>query len=615
MGDVRHRDRADALGGSQFPDQKNPTRLGATGSSPATGTPVATGSLSARALVGKSPVAPGAEPRATISNRAGRPQQQHYRRPAERPLAPAARGQVTILFGGLTVHHESLIEAAMAGLGYRVQRLPTPTRTDCQTGKEYCNPGQCNPSYFTVGALINHLKRIQRQQHLTADQIAEQYAYMTAGSCGPCRFGMYESEYRLALHNAGFPGVRVLVFQQGGGLKQSMAGTAIDFNVPFFLSLLNALFVGDCLNSLASQIRPYELVPGTTDQVMRECLEICKRALRDKSYDMRPGFVSRCVSLATPGYDAEDVARFLEQLRGHWYTSALRRCADLLNEKVEVDYTRARPKVKITGEFWAQTTDGDGNFRMFEFLEGENAEVIVEPVAAWITYMLHQAMLGRTDRRGLPADMRIRPRQGWRQRLAGWKTHCKDMFLMRIARWMIHREYDRLRAALNEMVPPLADQAVLRELARPYMNPRASGGEGHLEVGKTIYYSKKHLAHMVLSVKPFGCMPSTQSDGVQAAVIGHFPEVIFLPIETSPEGEVNAYSRVQMALGEAKIRCKAEFAEALQRTGMDLHKIRAYVAEHPQLRRPLQNVPLHDGIAGRAANFVLHAADRMGAGA
>ncbi len=30
------------------------------------------------------------------------------------------------------------------------------------------------------------------------------YIFFTAGSCGPCRFGMYESEYRLALQNAGY---------------------------------------------------------------------------------------------------------------------------------------------------------------------------------------------------------------------------------------------------------------------------------------------------------------------------------------------------------------------------------------------------------------------------
>ena len=88
---------------------------------------------------------------------------QHYRRPSERPLTRAARGQVTILFGGLTLPHEALIQAGMEGLGYRVQRLPTPTKADCQIGKEYCNPGQCNPNYFTVGTLINYLKQLQEE--------------------------------------------------------------------------------------------------------------------------------------------------------------------------------------------------------------------------------------------------------------------------------------------------------------------------------------------------------------------------------------------------------------------------------------------------------------------
>lgn len=536
---------------------------------------------------------------------------QQYRRPVERPLTRAARGQVTILFGGLTLPHEALIQAGMEGLGYQVQRLPTPTKMDCQVGKEYCNPGQCNPSYFTVGTLINYLKQLQEEQGLTAGEIVERYAYMTAGSCGPCRFGMYESEYRLGVENAGFPGFRVLVFQQGAGLKQTREGTAIEFNVPFFLSLLNAFFLGDCLNSLASQIRPYEVVPGSTDEAMVQCLAICTQAIREKSYEIRPDFASWCLSLVTAGYNAHDVAKFLDQLRGCWYTSALRRCGDLLNTQVEVDYTRVKPKVKITGEFWAQTTDGDGNFRMFQFLEHENAEVVAEPVAAWITYILHQAMQGKNDRKGLPADMKIRERSSWRQQVEAYKAYYRVMLLLRLSCWMIHREYDRLRAALQGMVTPLASQAELRELARPYMNPRAAGGEGHLEVGKTIYYSKKRLAHMVLSVKPFGCMPSTQSDGAQAAVISHFPEAIFLPIETSPEGEVNAYSRVQMALGEAKIRCKAEFVEVLARTGLDLETIRAYVAMHPDLRRPLQKAPAYEGVAGRAASFVLHVAEQM----
>jgi hypothetical protein len=151
----------------------------------------------------------------------------------------------------------------------------------------------------------------------------------------------------------------------------------------------------------------------------------------------------------------------------------------------------------------------------------------------------------------------------------------------------------------------------LASLAQPYYHRFARGGEGHLEVAKNIYYTVHKKAHMVLSLKPFGCMPSSQSDGVQSAVMNHFKDMIYLPVETSGEGEVNAHSRVQMALGEAKAKAKAEFQQALESTGKRLEDIRAYVAEHPELRRPFYSVPHRHGVTGTAANFVLHVNDLM----
>src|SRR5262249_56379273 len=93
--------------------------------------------------------------------------------------------------------------------------------------------------------------------------------------------------------------------------------------------------------------------------------------------------------------------------------------------------------------------------------------------------------------------------------------------------------------------------------------------------------------------------------------MNHCKDMIFLPIETSGEGEINAHSRVQMALGEAKAKARLEFQQALESTGKSLDDIRRYVDNHPILRRPFYHVPHRKGMTGTAAQFVLHVSDLM----
>ena len=74
---------------------------------------------------------------------------------------------------------------------------------------------------------------------------------------------------------------------------------------------------------------------------------------------------------------------------------------------------------------------------------------------------------------------------------------------------------------------------------------------------------------MTISVKPFGCMPSSGvSDGVQSLITERYPDAIFLPIETTGDGAINVYSRVQMMLFKAKQAAKKELDEALAKTGL-----------------------------------------------
>jgi len=535
-----------------------------------------------------------------------------FQRPVEHNFTADQRPHTTMLIGGLTFRHEFLIESHFKRLGYKVASLPTANTDAFQKGKEYGNNGQCNPTYFTVGNLVQYLEWLRDEEGMSAEEIIDKYFYITAGACGPCRFGMYEAEYRLALRNAGFDGFRVMLFQQKGGLKQGDLKAGLEMNADFFMGLVTTINMGDLLNELSNQIRPYEVVPGETDRVLNEAL----RFLGDAIQNIKPAEVTGPLRtiMEKRGEGALDklelAVKFLDLLTTEDYGAPLREVARRMNE-IDVDRLQPKPVVKVTGEFWAQTTEGDGNFNMFRFLQAEGAEIITEPIATWITYLLWQEKIKATDRRRLDeADVELK----WWNLAKRWEMdskYYKKRATMAFADKVYRREYNRLRTALGGTTHAIVDMFEMERLAHEFYHTRSEGGEGHLEVAKNIYYTVKGIAHMVLSLKPFGCMPSTQSDGAQSAVINHFKDMIYLPIETSGEGEINAHSRVQMALGEAKAKAKGEFAAIIEASGYALEDLRAYQGRHPELNRPLFHVPEYERVVGTGARFATLLIERM----
>jgi predicted nucleotide-binding protein (sugar kinase/HSP70/actin superfamily) len=538
----------------------------------------------------------------------------HFHRPIERAFTAEERGRVTILFGGFTWKHEDLIRAVFQGCGYTCEKLPVPNVSAFQIGKEYGNNGQCNPTYFTVGNLVQYLQFLE-SQGIPRQQILDNYVFFTAGSCGPCRFGMYEAEYRFALKNAGFDGFRVLLFKDSDGIKAASGEPGLKFTIDFGFGMLNAMHLGDVFNDLIYQIRPFETQKGETDRIFREAVDgLCDDLKNRKSFEIEesgPAWLKPKVQKNKVLRNTFNVlGKWHENMWGQDYLDALHVAREKM-DTIEVDRTRVKPVVKITGEFWAQITEGDGNFNMFAFLEREGAQVVVEPIATWVAYLMYQAKahakamwpVNRPHRnpKWYEAKKHLANEIGLQKRLLGIG------FGQIMWNYFYHRTVKNLGGITHHLVP----QDELADMAHPFYNQFARGGEGHLEVGKNVYYTVHHLCHMVLALKPFGCMPSSQSDGVQSAVVNKFKDMIFLPIETSGEGEVNAHSRVQMALGEAKVKAKTEFETVLKSTGKTLEQIREYVNEHSELKRPFYHVPHREGVAGTAAQFVAHVSDRM----
>ncbi len=489
------------------------------------------------------------------------PGKEHWRDDNPTRFTAAQRAHTTILAGGLTQAHDLFISAGLRGLGYKVLPLDVPDNAALAVGKEFGNRGQCNPTYFTVGNLIKYLQYLRDEKHLSKERIVSSHLFITAGACGPCRFGTYVTEYRKALRDAGFDGFRVLLFQQQGGLKQATGDDAgLAMNPKFFLRVLAAIIAGDALNALGYRIRPYETQKGATDAAIAEAKDAIRKAL-ENGRSLFPALLrARHAMVAIP-----------------------------------VDRSIVKPKVSVIGEFWAMTTEGDGNYGLQKFLESEGAEVEVQLVTAWILYMIWEQRWDTKQR------MVLRREDTARKGLAGVDVR-KKLLLLWVAEMAVHGWFRAWAATMGLHDYHLPDMDLVADTARDYYNNHVRGGEGHMEVGKLILNVQRKKATMTLSVKPFGCMPSSGvSDGVQSLVTEKYPGSIFCAIETTGDGAVNVQSRVQMMLFKARKAAEAEFQEALEECGMTREQLRSALAGR-RWRRSLW-YPRHR-VAGTAANTV-----------
>lgn len=473
----------------------------------------------------------------------------------------AQRAHTTILHAGLTMAHDLFIQSAFRGLGYKVQAMEVPDNDALQYGREFGNRGQCNPTYFTVGNLVKHLKTLQ-EGGMAKEDIINNYIFATAGSCGPCRFGTYVTEYRKALRDAGFEGFRVILFQQAGGIKQATGqemGLKID--AQFFLTMVRAILLGDVLNALMYRIRPYELEPGRTDAVIHNAKQRLARA-----FETRSGFI-----------------------KALWQTR--KEIA-----AIPVDYLRVKPKVAIIGEFWAMTTEGDGNYKMHRFLEQEGAEVDIQLVVNWGLYLLWGAQYDLAERAKLKGvDKGINKgaaeNGGSKFALEGVNV-AKKRWMLKGAEYFMRGVFYTYAKILGLKDYHLPDMNFIAQISHAFYDNNLRGGEGHMEVGKLIHNVVDQKVNMTLSIKPFGCMPSSSvSDGVQSLITELYPAAIFLPIETNGDGAVNVYSRVQMQLFKAKQMAQRQQEETLEQLGITPETLKTWVAQHPEVTRASHRSP------------------------
>lgn len=288
-------------------------------------------------------------------------------------------------------------------------------------------------------------------------------------------------------------------------------------------AVLRAVITGDVLAALGHQLRPWVSEPAALDALLE--------GARDGLVTTLEGGVDPGEGLAAAGERARALPASLE---------------------------RVLPRVVLVGEPWTTVTDGDPSYDLARRLEVEGAQLDCPTATDWLRQLL------------------------WEKRTGASSDEARDVFSGADRR--VVELWGRLAAAAG-VTAPLADPDELALLAAPHYSPDVRGGSGHLEVGRALKAARDRSAHLVLSLKPFGCLPSSAlSDGVLAPLLVARGGPAFLAIETTGDARGTVDSRVEMALHAATLRASDELEEACGLAGLTRGAAEALLRRTPPQR-------------------------------
>jgi predicted nucleotide-binding protein (sugar kinase/HSP70/actin superfamily) len=421
------------------------------------------------------------------------------------------RKDVTILYNVVEKKKSYFLQAFFRRNGYKYIDLGDHVKEDVRWGKEHGNRMQCNPTYFTSGSLVRNLMKLHTENGLSKEEIVKKYIFLGGGGqCGPCRYGMYPQEYLKVINDAGFKNFRILIFSSDISADPNAKLSAFPFNLMFKINFLIAIILADFIH-----IAECALLPYVKDRALVE------KTIAEVEEDFLKAFTSRFY-LAT-------IPLALKRAR--------KKFASLTKDTIQL------PLVYITGEFFANLSNNDGNYHLRKFISDEGCEAI--PGSFTQRTLYDNWRRSREAIRGITYAASAKERAFWK----------KSLRKQNVSTNIIKLFYNSAVTFFNPSSfggrSHLIDLDHFADLAKDFYHPEIFGGEGNLEIAEAIYFSDK--VEGFISIKPFGCMPSSGvSDGVQTKIMSMYPELNFLSIETSGDNEVNILSRVSMLLFKAK---------------------------------------------------------------
>jgi predicted CoA-substrate-specific enzyme activase len=353
--------------------------------------------------------------------------------------------------------HAYAMRAAMERHGLNAVVMDEPDDLTLELGKKFTSGRECFPCLITTGDIIKYLRSDGFDRSRSV--------FFMPGANGPCRFGLYNQYHRLVLDDLGYQDVPILSPDSRNGyaefgLDQTDLRTAA----------WKGMVLIDQLIRMTHRVRPYEVVPSTTDKLYYRYLHLVDQTI----------------------VQGESLEQLAEQAG-----------KDFAAVETSGEH---RSVVGVVGEIYLRNNRFSNNHLVVK-LEKLGLEVWLATFTEWPMYTSGEF---RRD-----------------SRLArNYKGMIRGHLQLATQRW---HEGRILKAVTKHFpLPHELPVAKVLKLSARYL-PRACKGEALLSIGKGIEMKDCGAAGIV-NAMPFNCMPGTIVSGLSGRVSKDLGELPWLNI-------------------------------------------------------------------------------------
>jgi len=359
---------------------------------------------------------------------------------------------------------------------------------DMEWGRKYTSSRECFPMICTTGSFLKKLHE--------PDTDPAKISFFMPAHGGPCRFGQYNKFQRIIMENLGFKDVEIISPTN----KNSYADFSRGQGVKFRLLAWKGLVAAEILGKLRQERKPYEAVPGQTEETYRKYLDKLVHSVEN---------------------GARDTLEVLKE-------------AGEAFQKLEMLHIPQKPVIAVVGEIFMRDNPYCSGF-LRQRLENLGAETVMAPMREWIEL----------------SSVRYREESGWRGEIL-------NVVKATIQAYFQHRIGSKYEHALHDAIDShraLPVEEIL-ELGAPYIH-RDYVGDPPLALGTAAGLAKTGISG-VAAILPFTCLPGTIVASLSSSFRKDHDDMPWVDIAFDGQEDTGIETRLQAFVHQAKEYAKAK---------------------------------------------------------